>query len=72
MNSVVAAGTDMNALLNGTIRRLTAMKYKTPREYRAEIARVKSALERTDSEYLRNDYGKYLKRLQREYKRFWK
>lgn len=48
------------------------MKYKTPGEYRTEIARVKLVLGRTNSECLRNDYGKYLKRLQREYKSFWK
>ena len=31
-----------------------------------EIMRVEEALEKTDSRYLKKDYGKYLKRLYRE------
>ena len=44
------------------------MKPQTITEYRAEISRVEQALAKTDSEYLRRDYGKYLKRLKREIK----
>ena len=32
----------------------------------AEIERLKTAMEKTDSEYLKRDYGKALKRIQRE------
>ena len=32
----------------------------------AEIERLKTAMEKTDSEYLKRDYGKALKRMQRE------
>ena len=39
---------------------------KTLEDYQKEIARVKDALRRTKSEYLKRDYEKYLKRLQRE------
>lgn len=39
---------------------------KTFEDYKKEIARVKDALQRTKSEYLKRDYEKYLKRLQRE------
>lgn len=34
-----------------------------------EIERVQAAIEKTDSEHLRRDYGKYLKRLQGELRR---
>lgn len=42
------------------------MQYKTVAEYKKEIARVKAALDSTSSDCLRCDYGKYLKRLQKE------
>ena len=32
----------------------------------AEIERLKAAMEKTDSEYLKRDYGRALKRMQRE------
>ena len=32
----------------------------------AEMKRLKTAIEKTDSEYLKRDYGKALKRMQRE------
>ena len=32
----------------------------------AEMERLKTAMEKTDSEYLKRDYGKALKRMQRE------
>ena len=38
--------------------------------YEIEIKRVKNALKNTESEYLKRDYTKYLKRLLRERKRF--
>ena len=44
-------------------------KFNTLKEYQIEIARVKAAIEKTNSEYLKQDYLKYLKRLQRERKR---
>lgn len=31
-----------------------------------EIARVQAAIDSTDSDFLRRDYGKYLKRLERQ------
>ena len=34
----------------------------------AEMERLKTAMEKTDSEYLKRDYGKALKRMQRELK----
>ena len=42
------------------------MLLKTLSDYQKEIARVQSAIDSTESEYLRRDYGKYLKRLKRE------
>jgi hypothetical protein len=42
------------------------MQYKTVAEYKKEIARVRAALDSTSSSCLRRDYGKYLKRLQKE------
>ena len=48
------------------------MKYETLAEYQCEIARVQGALNKTNSEYLKKDYGKYLRRLQREARRFTK
>ena len=38
--------------------------------YEIEINRVKTALEKTNSEYLKRDYTKYLKKLYRERKKF--
>lgn len=37
--------------------------------YEIEIARVKAALEKTQSGYLKRDYTKYLKKLYRERKK---
>ncbi len=45
---------------------MKAFKYKTVSEYDAEIARVVKVLESTQSDYIRRDYTKYLKRLLRE------
>ena len=42
------------------------MILKTLADYEREIARVKAALDSTDSPFLIVDYGKYLKRLKRE------
>ena len=39
-------------------------------EIKNEIARVQTALANTKSEYLKRDYTKYLKRLQRELRRW--
>lgn len=45
------------------------MLLKTIADYQKEIERVQKAIDSTDSEYLRRDYGKYLKRLKRQIKR---
>lgn len=45
------------------------MKFQTVAEYQKEFARVKTALEKTKSDNLRRDYGKYLRRLEREMKK---
>ena len=45
------------------------MILKTLADYEKEIARVQAAIDSTDSEFLRRDYGKYKKRLIREAKR---
>lgn len=45
------------------------MRFGTLAEYQREINRVQTALEKTDSDHLRRDYGKYLKRLQKEARR---
>lgn len=42
------------------------MRFQTVEEYEKEIARVQAAMDKTDSEFLRRDYGKYMKRLQKE------
>ena len=42
------------------------MRFKTYIEYQTEIARVREVTDRTNSERLRRDYGKYLKRLEKE------
>ena len=44
-------------------------KLNTFEEYRAEIERVKAISRQTHSEYLKRDYAKYIKRLQKEMKR---
>lgn len=46
------------------------MLLKTFADYEKEIKRVQAALDKTDSEFLRRDYGKYLKRLQRQARQF--
>lgn len=45
------------------------MKKRTRTELIEEIQRVENAINMTKSEYLKNDYRKYLKRLKREYKK---
>lgn len=42
------------------------MIFKTITDYQREIARVQAAIDSTDSDFLRSDYGKYKKRLKRE------
>ena len=42
------------------------MLFKTLSDYEKEIARVQAAIDSTDSDFLRSDYGKYKKRLKRE------
>ena len=42
------------------------MRFQTVEEYKKEIARVRAAMDKTDSAYLRRDYGKYIKRLEKE------
>lgn len=44
-------------------------KFDTVREYLNEIERVKAISRQTHSEYLKRDYAKYIKRLQKEMKR---
>lgn len=46
------------------------MLLKTLSDYKKEIERVKTAIDSTESEYLRRDYCKYLKRLYREVKQY--
>ena len=41
------------------------MLLKTFADYQKEIERVQAAIDSTDSEFLKRDYGKYLKRLKR-------
>lgn len=41
-------------------------KYNTVEEYQAEIERVKAISRKTRSEYLKRDYAKYIRRLQKE------
>ena len=43
-----------------------ATRFDTVAEYKHEIARVQAAIDKTDSICLRRDYGKYMKRLQKE------
>ena len=45
------------------------MLLKTLSDYKAEIERVEAAIETTESEYLKRDYRKYLKRLKKEMKK---
>lgn len=40
--------------------------FKTLTDYEKEIARTQAAIDSTNSDFLRRDYGKYKKRLQRE------
>jgi hypothetical protein len=51
---------------NSTGEEENKMILKTLADYEREIARVKAAIESTDSSFLIADYGKYLKRLKRE------
>ena len=46
------------------------MIFKTLADYEKEIHRVQAAIDSTESDFLRRDYGKYKKRLQREARRF--
>lgn len=43
-----------------------AVILKTVSDYQKEIERVKAASRATHSEYLKRDYAKYVKRLQKE------
>lgn len=45
------------------------MKFENVAEYKKEIARVQSAIDSTCSEFLRRDYGKYMKKLKKEMRR---
>ena len=45
------------------------MKKWTRTELLKEMQRVENVINTTKSEYLKNDYRKYLKRLKREYKK---
>ena len=45
------------------------MLFKTLADYQKEIERVQAAIDSTDSEFLKRDYGKYLKRLKKTYKK---
>lgn len=42
------------------------MLFKTITDYEKEIARVQAAIDSTDSDFLRRDYGKYKRRLQKQ------
>ena len=42
------------------------MILKTVNDYMQEIDRVEAAMEKTDSDHLRRDYEKYLKRLKKQ------
>lgn len=42
------------------------MRFNTAEEYKKEIARVQAAMQSTSSPCLLRDYGKYMKRLQKE------
>ena len=44
-------------------------KQRTQEELMQEIERVEKALNKTNSEHLKNDYTKYLKRLKRQLKK---
>ena len=45
------------------------MKFDTVAEYKKEIARVQAAIDSTCSDFLRRDYGKYMKKLKKEMRR---
>ena len=42
------------------------MLLKTIADYQKEIARVEGAINKTESEHLKRDYGKYLRRLKKD------
>lgn len=42
------------------------MRFQTEEEYKKEIAREDAAMASTSSSYLRRDYAKYKKRLEKE------
>lgn len=42
------------------------MLLKTFADYQKEIARAQAAIDSTDNDFLKSDYGKYKRRLQRE------
>lgn len=48
------------------------MKFETVAEYKKEIARVQAAINSTCSEFIRRDYGKYMKKLKKEMRRLYK
>ena len=48
------------------------MRFETVEEYKKEIARVQAAIDSTWSEFLRRDYGKYMKKLKKEIRRLGK
>ena len=45
------------------------MKFETVAEYKKEIARVQTAIDSACSEFIRRDYGKYMKKLKKEMRR---
>lgn len=45
------------------------MRFETVVEYKKEISRVQAAIDSTCSEFLRRDYGKYMKKLKKEMRR---
>ena len=45
------------------------MKFDTVAEYKKEIARVQAAIDSTCIEFIRRDYGKYMKKLRKEMRR---
>lgn len=42
------------------------MQFKTITDIEKEIARVQAAIDSTNNDFLRRDYGKYKRRLQRQ------
>ena len=45
------------------------MRFDAVAEYKKEIARVQAAIDSTCSEFIRRDYGKYMKKLKKEMRR---